>query len=245
MTAGPARMVSMDKAWSAAHADFLSGLCQAERDALMGRARRIHLARRQQVFAAGDLANTVFVVLDGCIKLYQLSAGGKEIILWFSFPGELFGLAETILDMQREIFAEASAKTELLVLSQSDFQEFLRRHPQAAMNAIGVLSARLRTLGASLVPLAADDVETRLARLLDRFASGSLPTPCPAERRNGEVCIHIDLTNSELASLIGATRQTVNATLSSFRRQGLIRVVEHHIHVLEPGRLGRLLEHMP
>lgn len=235
----------MDSAWSTAHADFLLGLSQVERDDLMARAKRVKLARRQQVFAAGDLANAVFVVLDGCIKLYQLSVGGKEIILWLSFPGEFFGVAETVLGVQREIFAEANIKTELLVFSQADFQDFLRRNPQAAVRAIGVLSARLRTLGSSLVMLASDDVETRLARLLNRFSSGSLPAACAAKRCNGEVCIHIELTNSEFANLIGTTRQSVNATMSSFRRQGLIRLVDHHIHVLDQWRLGKLLEDGP
>ncbi len=233
----------MDEAWSTAHANFLSSLSGDELAALTDRAKTLSFKRHEQVFAAGDDARSIYLVTDGCIKLYQLSPGGKEIILWFSFPGELFGIAETVRGVEREIFASANMPSQVLMLSQSDFVEFLRTHPEAAMRAIGILSARLRTIGFSFADLAADDVETRLVKLLLRFTAGGLPPSCGKAADHNEICLNIDLTHTELANLIGATRQTVNSTLAGFRRKGLIELVDRHLHIVDADRFSQLLEH--
>ena len=232
----------MDEAWTAAHANFLSSLSEAELSALTAQAKRVSFKRQDQVFAAGDDARTIYLVTSGCIKLFQLSPGGKEIILWFCFPGELFGIAETLRGVEREIFASANVDSEVLALSENEFVEFLRVHPEAAMRAIGILSARVRTLGFSFADLAADDVETRLIKLLLRFAAGSLPSSCGLEEADGEICLNVDLTHTDLANVIGATRQTVNATLSNLRRKGLITPVGRHLHISSLRRLSQTLE---
>lgn len=233
---------NMQEAWSNAHANLLSSLAPDELASLKNFAKTISVAKREKVFAAGDPANSVYIVVDGCIKLYQLSPGGKEIILWFSFPGEIFGVAEAVSGSQREIFAEANVPSSLLVLSEGDFVKFLGAYPKAAMRAIGILSARIRTLGSSIVDLAADDVETRLIRLLLRFAAGSLPAPCPVQKINDDVCLNVDLTHMDIANLIGASRQTVTTTLADFRRRDLITQVDRHIHIPQPQRLTALLD---
>lgn len=232
----------MDEAWTTAHASFLASLSADELSALMKSARELNLKKRSLVFSAGDTSRDVFIVASGCIKLYQFSPGGKEIILWFGFPGELFGVAESVRGTSREIFAEANVSSKVLVLSQVEFENFLRLHPRAAMRAIGILSARIRTLGTSLVEMAADDVETRLVRLLLRFGAGALPLPCRAVQRDSEICINIEVTHNDLANLIGATRQTVTSTLTRFRNQGFIRLLDRHIHITDPGRLKQMLE---
>ena len=232
----------MDEAWTAAHANFLSSLSDEELAALTAQAKRARFKKQDQVFAAGDDARTIYLVTSGCIKLFQLSPGGKEIILWFCFPGELFGIAETLRGVEREIFASANVDSEVLALSENEFVDFLRVHPEAAMRAIGILSARVRTLGFSFADLAADDVETRLIKLLLRFAAGSLPSSCGLEEKDGEICLNVDLTHTDLANVIGATRQTVNATLANLRRRGLVTPVGRHLHIASHRRLSETLE---
>ncbi len=231
----------MDQAWSAAHADFLSSLAPDEVNALKAKARRLSFSKGDQIFVAGDKSEAVYILISGCIKLFQLSPSGKEIILWFSFPGELFGVAETVRGVDREIFAEANVDSEILKLAEADFVEFLSSHPRSALRAIDILSARVRTLGSSIVDIAADDVETRLIRLLLRFAAGTLPMPCQLPLAPNEQCLNVRLTHNDLANLIGASRQTVTTMLTGLRRKDLLRLVDGHIHLLDPGRLKQLL----
>ncbi|MGI9464136.1 MAG: Crp/Fnr family transcriptional regulator [Aestuariivirgaceae bacterium] len=231
----------MDQAWATAHSNFLSSLSPEEFSALTARAKRTSYQKHDQIFSAGDSANAIYIVTEGSVKLYQLSPGGKEIILWFGFSGELFGIAEAVRRVEREIFAAANVDCEVLVLSERNFVAFLRDYPEAAMRAIGILSARVRELGFLFADLAADDVETRLIKQLLRFAAGALPAPCDS-RSGDEVCLNIELTHTDLANLIGATRQTVNSTLASLRRRGLVILIDRHIHIVDSDRFSQLLE---
>lgn len=232
----------MDRAWADAHADFLSSLSPEETDALLDCARVVELAQRDLLFGAGDPSDTVYIIGSGCIKLYQLSPGGKEIILWFSFKGEIFGVAELLTGADREIYAQANVDSEVLAVSQKDFLDFLRAHPEASMRAIGILSSRVRTLGSVLVDLATDDVETRLSRLLLRFAALAAHSPCGLKRDDGEVCLNVRLTHQDIANVIGASRQTVTSTLAVMRRNGVIRTLDQHIHIVRPENLRRVVE---
>ena len=228
--------------WSNAHANFLSSLLPRETQDLLQFARRLELKSRDQLFGAGDRSDNVYIVAKGCIRLLQVSSTGKETILWFNFPGELFGMAELWSGNQRQVYAIANEPSEVYSIQRQDFTRFLGAHPEAAMKAIGILSARVRALGHILVGLASDNVETRIARLLIRFAAISSGTPCAAETTNGELCVNIRLTHQDIANLIGASRQTVTTTLAHLRKIGAARTVSQHIHIMQPNQLRQLLE---
>ena len=96
---------------------------------------------------------------------------------------------------------------------------FLGAHPEAAMKAIGILSARVRALGRILVGLTSDNVETRIARLLMRFAAISSGARVCNDATDGELCVNVRLTHQDIANLIGASRQTVSTTLAHLRNR--------------------------
>lgn len=228
--------------WSDAHANFLSSLSETETRDLLEYSRRLDLKPRDHLFRAGDRSNDVYIVAGGCIRLFQVSSTGKETILWFSFPGEIIGMAELCRGNERQIYAVANEATQVYSIRRKDFTAFLGAHPEAAMKAISILSARVRSLGQALMGLAYDKVETRIARLLMRFAAVSSGTRCCAGSTNGELCVNVRLTHQDIANLIGASRQTVTSTLANLRKQGTVRIVNHHIHIVEPDHLRRLLQ---
>lgn len=229
-------------AWSDAHANFLSSLSEAETGDLMKCTRRLDLKSRAHLFHAGDRSNDVYIVAGGCIRLFQISSTGKETILWFSFPGEIFGMAELWRGSGRQIHAVANEPTQVYSISRRDFTNFLGAHPEAAMKAIGILSARVRAFGHVLVGLASENVETRISRLLMRLAAASSGTRRCADFSEGELCVNVRLTHQDIANLIGASRQTVTTTLVNLRRQGTLSMVNHHIHIVRPDHLRHLLE---
>jgi CRP-like cAMP-binding protein len=229
-------------AWSDAHANFLSSLTEAETRDLLKCSRRLDLKSRDHLFRAGDRSNDVYIVASGCIRLFQVSSTGKETILWFSFPGEIFGMAELWRGSDRQIHAVANEATQVYSIRRKDFTAFLGAHPEAAMKAIGILSARVRSLGHALVGLASDNVETRIARLLVRFAAVSSGMRCCAGSTDGELCVNVRLTHQDIANLIGASRQTVTSTLAHLRKMGAVRTVNQHIHIVQPDHLRRLLQ---
>lgn len=233
---------SLGYSWSDAHANFLSSLSKRETDALLLHARRVDLEPRDQLFRAGDPSNDLYLVASGCIRLFQVSSTGKETILWFSFPGEIFGIAELLRGSNREIYAEANDVSHVYAINYADFKAFLGTHPEAAMRAIAILSARVRSIGHALAGLATDNVETRIARLLLKFATVSSVPHCGDSGGSQELCVNIRLTHQDIANLIGASRQTVTTTLAELKKSGTLRQVDRHIHIVEPRRLGRILD---
>jgi CRP-like cAMP-binding protein len=228
-------------AWSDAHANFLSSLSLEETQDLLKCSRHLILKSRDHLFRAGDRSSDVYIVAGGCIRLFQVSSTGKETILWFSFPGEIFGMAELWRGSDRQIYAVANEATQIYSIRRKDFTNFLGKHPEAAMKAISILSARVRALGHALVGLASDNVETRIARLLVRFAAVSSGTRCCAGSTEGELCVNVRLTHQDIANLIGASRQTVSTTMAHLRKIGAVRTVNQHIHVVQPNHMRRLL----
>ena len=228
--------------WADAHANFLSSLSETENRDLLKFSRQLDLKPRDQLFRAGDQSNDVYIVAGGCIRLFQVSSAGKETILWFSFPGEIFGIAELWSGGDREIYAVANEASQVYSIRRTDFAQFLGTHPEVAMRAIGILSARVRTLGHALVGLASDNVETRIARLLLSFAAVSSVAPCTDGHFDGGLCVNVRLTHQDIASLIGASRQTVTSTLTHLRKRGTVRTVKQHTHIMRPGHLRRMLE---
>jgi len=230
-----------DLAWSDAHANFLSSLSPLETQDLLTCSRPLKLKSRDYLFQAGDHSTDVYIVAEGCIRLFQVSPTGKETILWLNFPGELFGMAEIWSGSQRQVYAVANEATRVYCIRRQDFIEFLGTHPEAAMKAIGILSARVRALGHTLGGLASDNVETRIARLLMRFAAISSRTRCSASANDGELCVNVRLRHQDIANLIGASRQTVTTTLLHLRKLGAVRMVDHHIHIVKVDDLRCLL----
>ena len=212
------------EAWS--ETSFLARLSGADRVALLAHAVRRRVQRGEHVFEAGSPGHHTYFLERGRINIYQLSPTGKAVLLWFCLPGEIFGLAEVCHSGGRQAYAEAVESSSVLALPQQDFRRFLETHPSTAMLINDVLALRLRTLGDMLVNLVADDVHTRLIKLLIRLSS------LYGQRTDNEnICLDVSLTHQEIADMIGTTRQSVTSLLNELQRQNLLRIEKRRIHI--------------
>ena len=218
----------MGDLWFLSPSDFLGRMPPAERGALLGLAQLRTYRHRERIFRAGSPGENVYLLADGRVKIFGLSSLGKEVILWFCFPGEVFGLAEMARGGPREVYAEACSDCRVHVIAQRDFKQFLTAHPATAMLVIDLLSCRLRVLGDVVQNLTADDVATRVVKLLLRLCA-RYGRPVAQD-----ILLDIKLTHQEMADMIGATRQTVTAVMSELRRKGVLGVEDHHIRVRRP-----------
>ncbi len=176
----------------------------------------IRLEKNALIFRAGTPSDYVYVILNGRAKIYELSPQGKEVIMWFCFSGELFGLAEVWRGTHRDVYAQACSPVELVRFERAQFQQHLVNHPVLAMQVIDILSERLRILGEMLLNLTSSDVTLRLVKLLVRLFQRY------GRCRDGRIYIDIPLTHQEMADMIGCCRQTVTSTLGALKRtQGL------------------------
>jgi CRP/FNR family transcriptional regulator len=214
--------------------NFLARLDAADRAALFAAATRATFPKGDYVFRAGDPGTRLYLIAEGRVKIHQLAPSGRDVILWFCLPGEIFGVAEVARGGGRVVNALACERCELLVLPQEIFRQYLAAHPAAALLAIETLSARLRLLGDVLVNLVADDAHTRIAKLLLRLASRH------GVREGREVRLSIPLTHQEIADMVGTGRQTVTTVLNELKRVGALSIDSHRIRIENEAQLAAL-----
>ncbi len=215
----------MNDVWFIPPSDFLSRMREEDRVELLSISQKQSFARNDFIFQAGSPGNNIYILFKGRMKIYQLSPLGKEIIMWFCFPGEVFGLTEVSRGGRREVYAQACTDSELFFVPKKAFQEFLARSPSTAMLVIELLSCRLRTLGDMLLNLTADDVTTRVIKLLTRLSARY------GRRTEKDIRLDIPLTHQEMADMIGTSRQTVTSVLGLLKRQGMLRIENRCIHI--------------
>ncbi|MFZ5556538.1 MAG: Crp/Fnr family transcriptional regulator [Pseudomonadota bacterium] len=219
-----------------APSDFLSQLDPADIDDLLAISVLQAFAKGATVFRAGDPGRNVYFLKRGRIKIYQLSPVGREVILWFCFSGEIFGLAEVARGGGRVVNAEACEACEVLAVPQEKFKAFLSGHPEASLLCMQVLSSRLRILGEVLANLVSDDVNTRVAKLILRLSARY------GTRVGREIFLNIPLTHQEIADMVGTTRQTVTSALGQLKRQGVLSIDSHRIQIESEELLNELTQ---
>lgn len=217
-----------------APSNFLARLPAADYGELRALARAQHYRKGEFIFRAGSPGRHVYFLQSGRVKIYQLSPLGREVILWFCLPGDIFGLAEVARGGGRVVNTQACAPTEVLAVSQEEFRSFLAGHPTTALLSMQVLASRLRLLGEMLVNLVSDDANTRVAKLILRLGARY------GTRAGREVVLNIPLTHQEIADVVGSTRQTVTSVLAALRRQGALSIEHHRIRIESEELLGEI-----
>jgi CRP/FNR family transcriptional regulator, cyclic AMP receptor protein len=211
---------------------FLSELADDERAELeqLGSVRRYR--RGDVVFHQGDDAGAVLVLLSGHVKAGMLN-DGREVILAFPGPGELLGELSAIDGHPRSGTVRAVDDVEALVIPGSAFRAFLDRRPRIALVLLCSVIARLRTADRQRVDYAVNDVVVRVAgrlvELCDRFGS----------EEGTRVEIGLSITQDELASWAGASREAVAKAMALLRTLGWVQTERRRILVLDLPALRR------
>jgi CRP/FNR family cyclic AMP-dependent transcriptional regulator len=168
----------------------------------------------------GDPADSLYIIVAGRVKVYVADSEGREIVLLTQGPGEYFG--EMMLDEgPRSASVMTLEKSTFLVVPKADLREFLVRNPAFAVRLIEKLIHRVRALTASVKSLALMDVYGRVARLLLELA----------EEREGAWVIGERLTQQDIASRVGASREMVSRILRDLTEGGYVAVQRDRIVV--------------
>lgn len=180
------------------------------------------LQKGDSVFNRGSPGENVYVLTEGRAKIYEISQLGREVILWFCLPGEIFGLAELPSGGKRPVSAVACAQVRLLVVPRARFLSYIENRPKIASLIIELLSCRMRLLGDWMLNTATGDVNARLAKLLLRLRA-HYATECQINCGCASQ-IDLKLTHQAIADLIGTSRQTVSIIINRLRRNEVISV---------------------
>jgi CRP/FNR family cyclic AMP-dependent transcriptional regulator len=189
--------------------------------------------RGHVVFREGDPGDRLFVVLDGKVKISRAAADGRENLLAVLGPGEMFGELSLFDPGPRTATATSVTDSRLASLDHDDLRPLLVDRPGVAVHLLRALALRLRRTNEAMADLVFSDVPGRVAKaLLD------LSEKFGTAEADG-VRVRHDLTQEELAQLVGASRETVNKALSEFATRGWLRIEGRSVLLLDPDRLER------
>jgi CRP-like cAMP-binding protein len=205
---------------------------EAQRE-LYSQMAEVALARGESLFDEGQPGDRLYVVLTGKVKLGRTAADGRENLLAVMGPGEMFGELSLFDPGPRTATATAVTDTTLRGLGNADLQPWLHAHPEVATQLLAALARRLRRTNEAMADLVFSDVPGRVAKALLDLAS---KFGVPAE--DGLRVPH-DLTQEELAQLVGASRETVNKALADFAGRGFLRLEGRGVVILDLDRLKR------
>jgi CRP-like cAMP-binding protein len=210
---------------------FLKQLGREDAAALLAHMRRRRLSRGQPLLHAGAAGDEVVVVLEGRVKLVAYGADRREVVLGLRGPGELIGEMAALGGQRRTASAVAVDDVQAAYLSADELRRFLGAHPGVALVLIRMLVRRLSEADRDRIDLATQDSVGRVAkRLVELAEDHGIP------EGNG-TRIELSLTQDELASWTGATRETVSRALALMRRLGWIGTDNRSITVLDPAAL--------
>ncbi|MGH9602863.1 MAG: Crp/Fnr family transcriptional regulator [Terriglobales bacterium] len=192
-------------------------LSDGELDFLARRSAPRRYRTGEIIFSAGDDCAGLYVVAEGRVRIFKVSASGREQILAIDGPGS--SVAELPVFDGGKYPASAAAVTDLVLffISKEDFQALCRRHPEVALKVLRVVGRRLRALVGIIEELSFTTVRHRLVSLLLRQARAGESTP--AGRK-----FTLSINNQEIAARIGTVRELVSRNLSRLQDDGLIHI---------------------
>lgn len=184
--------------------------------ALASRGRMRRFNSGAYVVREGEPGDSLFVILEGRARVVFSSDGGEEATLAHLGPGDCIGEMTVFDGLPRSASVVASESMATLNVTREDFRAWLGEHPQAAMPLLEELSLRLRRANQGLADQLFLGLSQRLARRLVLLAS-TVGTPNPS----GDIRIRI--TQADLASMLGVTRESVNKELQAFASRGWLK----------------------
>jgi CRP/FNR family cyclic AMP-dependent transcriptional regulator len=196
--------------------------------------RQLSELLHRKTFPAGKSLMTVeqtgevvYFILAGTVKVHIEQEDGADVSISLLGPGEIIGEMSALDQTNRSASVVTLEETTLLWMDRDTFRHCLTTIPTLACNLACALSARLRSANEQIQSLAALEVETRIARRILAFAERYGQT-----LSNGDLLIPIRLTQSDIANLVGASREHTNKILVSYKERGYLSVDQnYHITV--------------
>lgn len=180
-------------------------------------------------FTPEDTTERLFILKEGEVVLYRLSASGKRLVLAHVKPVTIFGEMGLLGQSMHGCFAESVADSLVCIATRDEVLGLLRDHPETAIHLLESVGNRLHAVEERLAGLALRPVPARLATIL-------------LSQANADTMDVTGLTHAELGDMIGAMRQTVTETLASLQRDGVVEVHPKSIRITDPGALRNLAE---
>jgi CRP-like cAMP-binding protein len=213
---------------------FFAGVAAEDIAAINEQFHERGYAAGETIYMAGDIADRLYVVAVGKVKVTRNTLAGQDVVLDILAPGELFGALSALGDAEYPDSAQALTPSCALEISTADFQAILRRYPAVALAALDIVAGRLRAAHEQIRQLSAEPAASRVAAAL--LALGRKL----GEPHDGALLIQVPLSREDLAAMTGATVETVSRIMSKLRAEGIIRSGRQWVAIADHERLAMI-----
>ncbi len=217
-----------------ARSPLFSALPAADVDRVVALARRRRLDEGEILFHRGEETDSVYAILRGRVRVVSPGEDGREVVLRILQPGEILGEISVFYGGRRTASIVAAEPCELLVIGRRAFLELIEQHPRLATGLLAALAERVAELTEQLSDFALNSLPVRLARrILELAEIYGKATP-------GGLRIDAGISQQDLASWVGTTREAVNKHLRAWATRGVIRLDRAAVTILRREELERL-----
>jgi CRP-like cAMP-binding protein len=214
-------------------AGIFQGVEPAIAESLADTLEPVDFPRAHVIFSEGEPGDRLYIISTGKVKIGRRSPDGRENLLAVMGPSDMFGELSVFDPGPRTSSATTVTELRAATMDRPALREWITKYPEIAEQLLRVIARRLRRTNNMLADLIFTDVPGRVAKsllqLAQRFGSNEA----------GMLRVTHDLTQEEIAQLVGASRETVNKALADFAHRGWLRLEGKSVLILEPERMAR------
>lgn len=178
------------------------------------------------IFFENEPDTSLFVIVEGQVKVSRVSDDGKEVILTILAESDFFGEMAILDGSNRSANVTAMTDTEMFIIQRSDFLNLLQSHPEVAVSLLVELAHRLRAADMKIKSLSLKDAEGKVATVILQLADDV------GKIKNGTVEIERLPYQHDLANMAGTSRETISRTLHAFAKKGLVELNGSNLRIL-------------
>jgi CRP-like cAMP-binding protein len=223
----------MSDFWHLRGLDWLEELSDAETRRLLRVSSSREFARGATVFEPVANPRSVYLLERGLVRIYRLSAKGEEATLGYVRPGEVFGELGAFSDQPRESFAQAVRTSHVLRVPREELRRVLDDHPRIALSVTTQIGNRFKRIESRVESLVFRNLRSRVSHILLELAGDF------GREDDGRIVIDLPLSQQDVATLVGATRQSVNLCLRELREAELVGYRNRRFTLSDPAALRR------
>ena len=191
---------------------FLANQDPAALNLLATKAKKAKFPKRTFILCEGEHSDALYIVLSGKVRIFRADENSKEVTLMIQEPGSYFGILALLSDQARSASAEALEATECAIISKADFMPWLDAHPAVAIELLGVLAEKIRSLTDRVKELTLSNAYERTVKTLLKLAT-----------QEGDcLVIHNKPTQENLANMVGVGRETIAKFLHGLTEGGYL-----------------------
>jgi len=220
-------------------ASLLKGIHPPQFEAILQAAHIKTLPDGAFYFMEGEPAERGYILVDGKVKLGQVTTDGQQVILGYLIPGRVFGIIAILKKVTFPVSAQAVGNCKAIYWDQGPLNQLMDQYPRIALNALRIMAGQIRQFQNTVKDLSTTRVEQRIARAVLRLARQS------GRKTESGVLIDLPLSRQDLAEMTGTTLYTVSRVLTEWEKKGLVASKRQQVIITFPHGLVSIAEDLP